>query len=94
MASRIDGAPEREGELEWRDRIRARSAQLYEETNRSAQVERPFDHIERKLPRRPEFTDFAGANRRARAWCDQINAKFRCSWQASSNALAIESAET
>lgn len=57
------------------------------DANRSAQVEKPFDHIERNFLAGRKFTDFADANREARVWCDKINAKFRRSWQASSNDL-------
>lgn len=57
------------------------------DANRSAQVEKPFDHIERNFLAGRRFTDFADANRQAREWCDKINAKFRRSWQASSNEL-------
>jgi hypothetical protein len=57
------------------------------DANRSAQVERPFDHIERNFLAGRKFTDFADANDQARAWCDQLNAKFRRSWQTSSNDL-------
>ena len=57
------------------------------DANRSAQVERPFDHIERNFLAGRKFTDFADANRQAREWCDKLNAKFRRSWQSSSNDL-------
>ncbi len=57
------------------------------DANRSAQVERPFDHIERNFLAGRKFTDFADANDQARAWCDKLNAKFRRSWQTSSNDL-------
>jgi len=57
------------------------------DANRSARVERPFDHIERNFLAGRKFTDFADANRQAREWCDRINAKFRRSLSASSNEL-------
>jgi transposase len=57
------------------------------DANRSAGVERPFHHIENNFLAGRKFADFADANRQARAWCDQINAKFRRSLQASSNDL-------
>lgn len=57
------------------------------DANRSARVERPFDHIERNFLAGRKFADFADANRQARAWCDRINAKFRRSLSASSNEL-------
>jgi transposase len=57
------------------------------DANRSAGVERPFHHIENNFLAGRKFADFADANRQARVWCDQINAKFRRSLQASSNDL-------
>jgi transposase len=57
------------------------------DANRSAQVERPFDYIERNFLAGRRFTDFADANRQARAWCDQVNAKYRRAWQTSANEL-------
>jgi transposase len=57
------------------------------DANRSAQVERPFDFIERNFLAGRTFTDFADANRQARAWCDQVNARFRRAWQTSANEL-------
>jgi transposase len=57
------------------------------DANRSAGVERPFHHIENNFLAGRKFADFADANRQARAWCDQLNAKFRRSLQASSNDL-------
>jgi transposase len=57
------------------------------DANRSAGVERPFHHIENNFLAGRKFADFADANRQARAWCDQINAKFRRSLQTSSNEL-------
>jgi hypothetical protein len=38
------------------------------DANRSAQVERPFDYIERNFVAGRKFTDFADANRQAREW--------------------------
>jgi transposase len=57
------------------------------DANRSARVERPFDHIERNFLAGRTFADFADANRQARAWCDQLNARVRRAWQTSSNEL-------
>jgi len=51
--------------------------------NRSAHVERGFDHIERNFIPGRTFTDFAHANREARAWCERINRKQRRALQAS-----------
>ena len=57
------------------------------DANRSAGVERPFHHIEHNFLAGRKFADFADANRQARAWCDQLNAKFRRSLQTSSDEL-------
>jgi hypothetical protein len=57
------------------------------DANRSALVERPFHHIENNFLAGRKFTDFDDANRQAREWCDQINAKFRRSLSASANEL-------
>jgi transposase len=45
--------------------------------NRSAHVERGFDHVERNFLAGREFNDFAHANLEALAWCDRVNAKRR-----------------
>ena len=45
------------------------------DANRSARVERPFDHIERNFYPGRTFADLADLNAQARAWCDKINAK-------------------
>ena len=47
------------------------------DANRSAHVERQFDHIERNFLAGRQFVDFADANRAARAWCDKVNASFK-----------------
>lgn len=47
------------------------------DANRSAHVERQFDHIERNFLAGRQFADFADANRQARAWCDKVNATFK-----------------
>jgi transposase len=44
------------------------------DANRSAHVERSFDHIENNFLAGREFTDWAHLNREARAWCDKVNA--------------------
>lgn len=59
------------------------------DANRSARVEGPFWYIERNFLAGRKFADFADANRQARAWCDQVNAKFRRSFSASSNQLYV-----
>jgi len=53
------------------------------DANRSAHVERGFDHIERNFIPGRTFTDFAHLNREARAWCERINRKPRRALQAS-----------
>lgn len=47
------------------------------DANRSAHVERGFDHVENNFLAGREFTDFAHANREAVAWCDRVNGAFR-----------------
>jgi hypothetical protein len=47
------------------------------DANRSARVERPFDYIQNNFLAGRSFTDFAHANREARAWCDRVNASFK-----------------
>jgi len=45
------------------------------DANRSARVERMFRFIERGFLPGRRFTDWADANRQARAWCDRVNAR-------------------
>lgn len=47
------------------------------DANRSAHVERGFDHVEGNFLAGRAFEDFADANREAVIWCDKVNAKFR-----------------
>jgi transposase len=47
------------------------------DANRSAHVERQFDHIERNFIAGRQFADFADANQQARTWCDKVNASFK-----------------
>jgi transposase len=47
------------------------------DVNRSAHVERGFDHVENNFLAGRNFKDFADANREAVIWCDKVNAKFR-----------------
>jgi hypothetical protein len=47
------------------------------DANRSAHVERGFDHFERNFLAGRSFTDFADANRQAREWCERINRQQR-----------------
>jgi hypothetical protein len=44
------------------------------DANRSAHVERSFDHIERNFLAGRTFRDWDDANAQARAWCDRVNA--------------------
>ncbi len=57
------------------------------DANRSAHVERGFDHVERNFLAGREFTDFAHANREAIAWCERVNAKPRRELHASAREL-------
>jgi transposase len=45
------------------------------DANRSGRVERMFRYIERGFLPGRQFTDWADANRQARAWCDRVNAR-------------------
>jgi len=45
------------------------------DANRSGRVERMFRFIERGFLPGRRFPDWADANRQARAWCDQVNAR-------------------
>lgn len=61
------------------------------DANRSARVERPFDHIDNNFLAGREFTDWAHLNREARAWCDKVNATTKRHLHASPRELfAIE----
>jgi transposase len=44
------------------------------DANRSAHVERSFDHIDNNFLAGREFSDWTHLNREARAWCDKVNA--------------------
>jgi hypothetical protein len=57
------------------------------DANRSAHVERGFDHVENNFLAGREFEDFAHANREAIAWCDRVNATFRRQIHASAREL-------
>jgi transposase len=57
------------------------------DANRSAHVERGFDHVENNFLAGRKFTDFQHANREAIAWCDRVNAKTRRELQASAREL-------
>jgi transposase len=57
------------------------------DANRSAHVERGFDHVENNFLAGREFDDFAHANREAIAWCDRVNAAFRRQIHASAREL-------
>jgi transposase len=61
------------------------------DANRSARVERPFDHIDNNFLAGREFSDWAHLNREARAWCDKVNATVKRHLHASPRELfAIE----
>jgi hypothetical protein len=53
------------------------------DANRSARVERPFDHIENNFLAGRDFEDWAHVNREARLWCDKVNAAEKRSLHAS-----------
>jgi hypothetical protein len=52
------------------------------DANRSARVERPFDHIERNFYAGRTFTDLADANAQLQGWCERVNATHRRSLHA------------
>ena len=58
--------------------------------NRSARVERPFDHIENNFLAGREFRDWDDLNRQARAWCEKVNATRKRSLQASPRELFLQ----
>jgi hypothetical protein len=47
------------------------------DANRSARVERPFDHIDNNFNAGRTASDWADLNRQARLWCDKVNAKHK-----------------
>src|SRR5438093_2540373 len=61
------------------------------DANRSGRVERMFRFIERGFLPGRRFTDWADANRQARAWCDRVNARPKRRLQATPRELfAVE----
>jgi transposase len=61
------------------------------DANRSGRVERMFRFIERGFLPGRQFTDWADANRQARAWCDRVNARPKRHLQATPRELfAVE----
>jgi transposase len=61
------------------------------DANRSGRVERMFRFIERGFLPGRRFTDWAEANRQARAWCDRVNARPKRQLKASPRELfAVE----
>jgi len=61
------------------------------DAKRSARVERKFSYIENNFLAGRRFRDWEDANRQAREWCDQVNAKFRDDLKASPRELfAVE----
>lgn len=57
------------------------------DANRSAHVERGFDHVENNFLAGREFADFTHANREAKTWCDRVNAKTRRELHASAREM-------
>jgi len=57
------------------------------DANRSARVERDFDHIDNNFLAGRKFDSWEHANREAVIWCDKANAKFRRHLHASSREL-------
>jgi transposase len=57
------------------------------DANRSAHVERGFDHIEGNFLAGRQFATWEEANREAVLWCDKVNAKFRRHLSASSREI-------
>jgi transposase len=57
------------------------------DANRSGRVERMFRFIERGFLPGRRFTDWADANRQARAWCDRVNARPKRQLQATPREL-------
>jgi len=60
------------------------------DANRSARVERPFDHIENNFLAGREFRDWQDLNQQARAWCEKVNATRKRSLQASPRELFLQ----
>jgi hypothetical protein len=64
------------------------------DANRSAHVERAFDHIERNFLAGRSFRDWDEANAQARTWCDRVNAETKRHLHASPRELfALESGQ-
>lgn len=59
------------------------------DANRSARVERPFHYIENNFLAGRTFQDWSDANRRARQWCDKVNAGFKRHLRASPRELFV-----
>jgi transposase len=57
------------------------------DANRSAHVERGFDHVEGNFLAGRTFTTWEDANARAVIWCDRVNAKFRRSLSATAREI-------
>ena len=60
------------------------------DANRSARVERPFDHIENNFLAGREFRDWEDLNQQARTWCETVNATRKRSLQASPRELFLQ----
>lgn len=57
------------------------------DANRSAHVERSFDHVENNFLAGRRFSDWSDLNTQARTWCDKVNAAHRRQLHASSREL-------
>ena len=57
------------------------------DANRSAHVEKSFDHIENNFLAGRRFRDWEDANAQAREWCDKVNATFKRHLKASPREL-------
>ncbi len=59
------------------------------DANRSARVERPFDHIERNFIPGRTFASWGDLNAQAVAWCDKVNASYKRSLRATPQELYV-----
>jgi hypothetical protein len=59
------------------------------DANRSARVERPFDHIEGNFYPGRTFEDIPDLNRQLRTWCDKVNATHKKSLRAAPRELFV-----
>lgn len=59
------------------------------DANRSARVERPFDHIERNFIPGRTFASWSDLNTQAVSWCDRVNARYKRSLRATPQELYV-----